>query len=136
MATTAAALGARRSSHSFVVIGWPVSGLTPIPAQWPSPLIFSLGIEPSTMSTNGSSLPASASYHACMNSAPVSYASTGVWITTLGMPGMTPWTMSSRLGLVAEVIATESPSQPSPVVIQITWAVTASVACWLGTNSV
>ena len=35
--------------------------------------------------------------------------------------------MSSRLGLVAEVIATESPSQLRPVVIHRTWAVTASV---------
>ena len=31
--------------------------------------------------------------------------------------------MSSRLGLVAEVMATESPSQSRPVVIQSTWAV-------------
>src|SRR5690348_14232205 len=37
--------------------------------------------------------------------------------------------MSSRLGLVAEVIATESPSQLSPVVIQRTCAVTPSVFC-------
>ena len=43
--------------------------------------------------------------------------------------------MSSRLGLTAEVMATESPSQESPVVIQITWASTASVAFWFGTNS-
>ena len=35
--------------------------------------------------------------------------------------------MSSRLGSVAPVIATESPSHESPVVIQMTWAVTASV---------
>ena len=44
--------------------------------------------------------------------------------------------MSSRLGFVAEVIATESPSQQSPVVIQMTCAVTGSVACWRGTNSI
>ena len=44
--------------------------------------------------------------------------------------------MSSRLGLVAPVIATLSPSQLSPVVIQMTWAVIASVFAWLGTNSV
>ena len=30
---TAAAFGARRSSHSLVVIGWPVSGLSPIAAK-------------------------------------------------------------------------------------------------------
>src|ERR1700676_5279606 len=46
------------------------------------------------------------------------------------MPGIACRMMSSRLGLVAEVMATESPSQLSPVVIQRTWAVTASVfAC-------
>ena len=43
--------------------------------------------------------------------------------------------MSSRLGLVAEVMPTESPSQLSPVVIQITWAVISSVSCCLGANS-
>src|ERR1700735_1673799 len=36
--------------------------------------------------------------------------------------------MSSRLAVVAELIATESPSQLSPVVIQSTCAVTASVS--------
>src|SRR2546421_9877053 len=40
--------------------------------------------------------------------------------------------MSSRLGLVAEVMATESPSQLRPVVIHRTCAVTSSVFfCWL-----
>src|SRR3954454_2953673 len=43
------------------------------------------------------------------------------------MPGIAWVMMSSRLGLVAEVMATESPSQLSPVVIHKTWAVTASV---------
>src|SRR5579885_1737190 len=51
------------------------------------------------------------------------------------MPGMIPRTMSSRLGFVADVIATESPSPASPVVIQMTCAVTASVSCCLGTKS-
>ena len=55
-----------------------------------------------------------------MNSAPFSYASTGVCATTFGMPGIAPVMMSSRLGLTADVIATESPSHPNPVVIQIT----------------
>src|ERR1700704_727872 len=50
-------------------------------------------------------------------------------MTTLGIPGMACRMMSSRLGLVAEVIATESPSQLRPVVIQRTCAVTASVFC-------
>src|SRR5581483_8983543 len=36
--------------------------------------------------------------------------------------------MSSRLGLVAEVMATESPSQLNPVVIHRTCAVTASAS--------
>ena len=84
--------------------------------------------EPSITSTNGSSLPCSASYHAWMYSSPISNAITWLWITTRGIPGITPWMMSSRLGLVAEVIATESPSQESPTVIHRTWAVTASVA--------
>ncbi len=100
-----------------------------MPEKWPSPVSSSLGIEPSTTSTNGSSSPRSAWYQASMNSAPTSYASTGLCTTTRGMPGITPWTMSSRLGLVAEVMATESPSQDNPVVIHMTCAVTASVAC-------
>src|SRR5690242_10435810 len=52
------------------------------------------------------------------------------------MPGIAPVMMSSRLGLVAEVMATESPSHERPMVIHRTWAVTASVAAWFGTNSV
>ena len=55
-----------------------------------------------------------------MNSAPFSYARTGVWITTFGMPGIAPVMMSSRLGLTADVMATESPSQLRPEVIQMT----------------
>ena len=70
-----------------------------------------------------------------MNSSPFSYASTGLWTITLGMPGIAWVTMSSRLGSTAEVMATESPSQPRPVVIQMTWASTASVFAWSGTNS-
>jgi len=42
-----------------------------------------------------------------MKSAPFSYASTGLCTTTRGIPGMIPRTMSSRLGFVAEVMATE-----------------------------
>ena len=56
-------------------------------------------------------------------------------MTTRGMPGMIPRMMSSSDGFVAEVIATESPSQPRPEVIQMTWAVTASVGVLVGTNS-
>src|SRR3954454_8695286 len=61
---------------------------------------------------------------------------TWLWITTLGSPGIAPVMMSSRLGLVAEVMATESPSHDRPTVIHSTCAVTASVAAWFGTNSV
>ena len=71
-ATTAAAFGASRSIHSFIVIGWPFSGLTPKPVQWPSPLICSLPSEPSITSTNGSSLPSSASNQAWTYSWPTS----------------------------------------------------------------
>ena len=70
-----------------------------------------------------------------MNSAPCSNASTGLCTTTFGMPGIAPVMMSSRLGLVADVMPTESPSQLSPVVIQITCAVICSVSCCLGANS-
>jgi hypothetical protein len=89
--------------------------------------MFSFGTDPSSTSTNGSSLPASASYHACMNSSPISTASTVLWTTTRGMPGIAPVMMSSRLGFVAPVIATLSPSQLRPVVSQMTWAVMPSV---------
>src|SRR5579859_1159187 len=67
------ALGARRSSHSLVVIGWPVAGLLPKPHQYPSDLIASFGIDPSTTRTNGSSSPRSALCHHSMKlSAPCS----------------------------------------------------------------
>src|SRR5215471_10473306 len=52
-----------------------------------------------------------------------------------GIPGITPRIRSSSDGLVADVIATESPSQESPVVIHTTWAVIASFSCCPGTNS-
>ena len=71
-ATTAAALGASRSIHSFIVIGWPFSGFTANPVQKPSPLISSLPSEPSITSTNGSSLPSSASNQAWAYSCPFS----------------------------------------------------------------
>ena len=61
--TIASAFGASRSIHSLVVIGWLVSGLLPKAAQYPSRLIDSFGIEPSTMSTKSSSSPRSATVH-------------------------------------------------------------------------
>ena len=125
-ATTAAAFGARRSIHSLTVIGWPSNGSTPKPVQCPSPLRRSSPIAPSTTSTNGSSRSSSASYQACRNSAPFSKASTGLCRTTRGLSGMTPLSRSSRLGEVALVIATDSPSQPRPAVIQSTWIVSGS----------
>ena len=51
-----------------------------------------------------------------------------MWTITFGIPGIDWVMMSSRLGFTAEVIATESPSHESPVVIQMTCASTASVA--------
>ena len=77
-ASTAAARGASRSIQVHVEIGSPRRGSTPNVAQYPSPLISSLGTEPSSTRMNGSSLPAAASNHARMNSSPVSYASSGL----------------------------------------------------------
>ena len=57
---------------------------------------------------------------------------TWLWTTTFGMPGIAPVMMSSRLGLVAEVMATESPSQERPTVTQRTCAVIASVVGLVG----
>ena len=61
-ATTAAAAGARRSIHSVVGIGWPVTESVPRAAQYPSRFTSSLGTEPSTTRTKGSSSPRSAAY--------------------------------------------------------------------------
>src|ERR1051326_7167237 len=116
---TASALGARRSIHSAVVMGWPVSGLVPRAAQYPSLLIFSFGIDPSTTRTNGSNLPLSASNQCLRKSPPHSYASTGLCKCTFGSPGMAPKRTSSMLGCIAAVTDTESPSQLRPDVIQM-----------------
>src|ERR1700688_3979837 len=80
--------------------------------------MLSLGMEPSTTSTKGSSLPSSAKYQYFMKSSPTSYASTGLCKCTFGSPGIAPNKTSSMLGWVAAVIETESPSQPRPAVIQ------------------
>ena len=119
-ASTAAARGVSLSIHSLVRIGWPVAASTPMPAQCPSPLTSSFGTEPSSTSTNGSSRPAAASSQVRMNSSPDSNASTGLQRTIGGMPGSEPRSRSSSDGLVAAVIAIESPSQPSPLVSQRT----------------
>src|SRR5688572_10534582 len=132
-ATTAVALGVSRSSHSLVVIGCPVAGLLPNPHQYPSSLIFSLGIEPSTTRTNGSSSPRSAlKNHSRKSSAPPfgphSKSISGQWTATFGSPGSAPSAISSMLGWVAAVRATESPSQLRPALIQRTWIRTSSAA--------
>jgi hypothetical protein len=86
------ALGASRSSHSLVVIGWSVSGLLPKPHQYPSDLIASFGIDPSTTSTNGSSSPRSALKNHSMKSSaprsgPHSKSISGQCTAILGSPG-------------------------------------------------
>src|SRR5947209_13813177 len=129
----AVALGASRSSHSLVVIGCPVAGLLPNPDQYPSSLIFSLGMDPSTTRTNGSSWPRSAlKNHSRKSSAPPfgphSRSMSGQWTATLGSPGSAPSAISSMLGWVAAVRATESPSQLRPALIHRTWMRTSSAA--------
>src|SRR6201999_1971666 len=123
---TAVAFGVSRSSHSLVVIGWAVAGSLPNPHQYPSSLIFSLGTDPSATSTNGSSSPRSAlKNHSRKSSAPPvgphSKSINGQWTATLGRPGRAPRAISSTLGWVAAVNATESPSQLRPALIQRTW---------------
>ena len=118
------ALGASRSIHSLVVIGCPVSGLLPKPHQYPSDLIDSLGIEPSMTRTKGpSSSPRSALKNQSMNdweppTGPDSKSISGQCTATVGSPGSAPSAISSMLGWVAAVRATESPSHDSPAFIQ------------------
>src|SRR2546425_1402174 len=119
-ATTAQALGARRSIHSHVVIGCPFL-FVPKLAQYPSDLLCSLGIGPSITKRKGqSNFPSAARWKNSIKSSPTSYARNGLWKFTLGMPGNAPSTISSMLGCVAAVMAIVSPSQPSPAVIQRT----------------
>src|SRR5436305_1155979 len=61
-----------------------------------------------------------------MKSAPFSNASIWLCSTTSGLPGITPDSRSSRLGPVAEVIATDSPSHDKPAEIHRTWTVICS----------
>ena len=119
-------LGASRSSHSLVVIGCPVAGSLPNPHQYPSSWSFSFGMDPSTTRTNGSSSPRSAlKNHARKSSAPPvgphSKSMRGQWTAILGRPGSAPSAISSMLGCVAAVSATESPSQLKPALIHRTW---------------
>src|SRR5271156_2637459 len=112
-------------------MGWSVSGLFPKPHQYPSFLMASLGIDPSTTRTNGSSSPRSAlKNHSRKSSAPPtgphSKSMSGQWTAILGSPGRAPSAISSMLGCVAAVSATESPSQLSPALIHKTWTTVSS----------
>src|SRR5919206_2912865 len=115
-ATTPHAPGARWSIHQFSVSGSPVASSLPNDVQYPSPLIFSFGIEPSMTRTYGaSSSPRTAARNGFRNSSPPRVGeSTLLCRCTLGRPGMSPSTTSSIDGSVAAVIDTVSPSQLMP----------------------
>src|SRR4051795_2351550 len=83
-------------------------------------------MDPSTTRTNGSSSPRSALKNHSMKSftpptGPLSKSMSGQWTPTLGSPGRAPRAISSMLGWVAAVSATESPSQERPALIQRMW---------------
>src|SRR4051812_5624252 len=82
--------------------------------------MFSLGIDPSMTSTNGSlASPRAASRNGARNSSPPSVGeSTLLWRLTFGMPGIAPSRTSSMPGCPAAVTDTESPSQLIPSEIQ------------------
>src|SRR4051794_14885313 len=82
--------------------------------------MFSLGIEPSITSTNGSSsCPSAACRKGLRNSSPLSVGeSTLLCRLTFGSPGIAPSRTSSMLGWPAAVIETVSPSQLIPSEIQ------------------
>src|SRR3954452_22235435 len=120
MATTPQAFGASWSIHQLSVSGSPVASSLPKEVQYPSPLIFSLGIEPSMTSTNGSAAsPRAAARNGVRNSSPPSVGeSTLLCRLTFGMPGIAPSSTSSMPGCPAAVTDTESPSQLIPSEIQ------------------
>src|SRR3954452_23171141 len=120
IATTPHAFGASWSIHQLSVSGCPVASSLPKDVQYPSPLIFSFGIEPSITSTNGSAAsPRAAARNGVRNSSPPSVGeSTLLWRLTLGMPGIAPSSTSSMPGWPAAVTDTESPSQLIPSEIQ------------------
>ncbi len=116
-AITAAARGARRSSHSRLVIWRPVPCSSPRPIQKPSPESRSSITEPSQQRTNGaSSSPSAAMRRFSTHSAPDSTDTTQCTSSTLGSPGMMPAIRSSSLGCVAPVTATEQPSHDAPTI--------------------
>src|SRR3954471_4800610 len=120
MATTPQAFGASRSIHQLSVSGSPVASSLPNDVQYPSPLMFSFGMEPSITSTNGaSSSSRAAARNGARNSSPPSVGeSTLLCRLTFGMPGIAPSSTSSMPGCPAAVTDTESPSQLIPSEIQ------------------
>src|SRR3954452_1418704 len=120
MATTPQAFGASWSIHQLSVSGSPVASSLPKEVQYPSPLIFSLGIEPSITSTKGSAAsPRAAARNGVRNSSPPSVGlSTLLCRLTFGRPGIAPSSTSSMPGWPAAVTDTESPSQLIPSEIQ------------------
>src|SRR3954471_14819282 len=123
IATTPHALGASWSIHQLSVSGCPVASSLPKDVQYPSPLIFSFGIEPSITSTNGSAAsPRAAARNGVRNSSPPSVGlRTLLWRLTFGRPGIAPSRTSSMLGCPAAVMETVSPSQLIPSEIQRMW---------------
>src|SRR3954451_155842 len=123
IATTPHAFGARRSSHQLSVSGSPVASSLSNDVQGPSPWMFSLGIEPSTTSTNGASSSSRTAWrNGSRNSSPPRVGdSTLLCRWTLGMPGIAPSRTSSIPGCPAAVIETESPSQLMPSEIHRMW---------------
>src|SRR3954470_5852898 len=131
IATTPQAFGASWSIHQLSVSGCPVASSLPNEVQYPSPLIFSFGIEPSITSTNGlSSSPRAAARNGVRNSSPPSVGdSTLLCRFTFGIPGIAPSTTSSRPGCPAAVTETESPSQLMPSEIQRMCTSSTPAAC-------
>src|SRR3954447_8022700 len=120
MATTPQARCASRSSHQLRVSGSPVASSLPNDVQYPSPLMFSFGIEPSMTRTKGRSSSSRAAWRkGSRNSSPPSVGEgTLLCSCTLGSRGTAPSSTSSMLGWPAAVIDTESPSQLIPSEIQ------------------
>src|SRR3954470_18125490 len=123
IATTPQAFGASWSIHQLSVSGCPVASSLPNEVQYPSPLIFSFGIEPSITSTNGlSSSARAAARNGVRNSSPPSVGeSTLLCRFTFGIPGIAPSSTSSMPGCPAAVTEMESPSQLMPSEIQRMW---------------
>src|SRR3954447_23900504 len=122
MAITANAFCGSRSSHQLSVSGSPVARSLPNDVQYPSPLMFSLGIDPSMTRTKGASSSSSSAWrNGLRNSSPPSVGeSTLLCRCTFGRPGIAPSSTSSMEGWPAAVMETVSPSQLIPSEIQRT----------------